>query len=275
MRRLLLLAALALTLGVVACGGDDGDDGGGAKADADAPLRVGASPVPHAEILHYIEDELAPKAGLKLDIKEFSDYVVPNTALADGQLDANYFQTVPYLEDQAKARGIDLVSVKGVHIEPLGIYSRRARALDAVPDGATVAVPNDATNEARALRLLAANRLIALRDGAGQTATTRDIDDNPKDLEFAEVDAAQTPRSLDDTELAVINGNYALEAELTPAKDALALEAPKGNPNVNVLATVEGKRDDPRIRKLADLLTSPEVKRFIERRYRGAVIPAF
>jgi D-methionine transport system substrate-binding protein len=271
MRRVLLLVAIALTLVVAACGGDDD----GSNASADAPLRVGASAVPHAEILRYVDEKLAPRVGLKLDVQEFSDYVVPNTALADGQLDANYFQTVPYLEDQAKARGLDLVAVKGVHIEPLGIYSRKASELGAVPDGSTVAVPNDATNEARALRLLAANRLIRLRDGAGQTATTRDIDDNPKHLEFAEVDAAQTPRSLDDTELAVINGNYALEAKLTPARDALALEQPANNPNVNVLATVRDNQDDPRIRKLARLLTSPEVKRFIERKYAGAVVPAF
>lgn len=272
MRRILTVLLLPLVaLVVAACGG--GDDGAAeGSVAADAPLRVGASPVPHAEILEYIKDELAPKAGLKLEIREFSDYVQPNTALADGQLDANYFQTVPYMEEQAKARNLHLVSIVGVHIEPLGIYSHRLKSLSALRDGATVAIPNDATNEARALRLLAANGLVRLPPGANMTATPRDLTANPKHLKFSELEAAQTPRSLDDVDLGVINGNYALEAKLTPAKDALALESAKNNPNANILATTPEKRGDPRIAKLAKLLTSPEVRRFIEERYHGAVI---
>jgi D-methionine transport system substrate-binding protein len=271
MRRIALAAVAALALVTAACGSDSKDS----AASAGKPLVVGASPVPHAEILEYIAKNLAPKAGLKLEVKQFSDYVLPNTALVDHQLDANYFQTVPYLEDQEKARGFKAVSVVGVHIEPLGIYSKKVDSLTAVPDGAQVALPNDATNEARALRLLEANKLLTLKPGSGQTATTRDIATNPKALKFAEVEAAQTPRALDDAELAVINGNYALEAGLTPAKDALALESPKNNPNANILATLPEERNDPRVKKLAQLLTSPQVKKFIDDKYRGAVIPVF
>jgi D-methionine transport system substrate-binding protein len=275
MRRiaLLLLTLLPLALGLAACGDDSGSS---SSADtADKPLRVGASPVPHAEILDFVAKDLAPKAGLKLEVKEFSDYVLPNTALADGQLDANYFQTPAYLKDQAKARGLDLVSIVGVHIEPLGIYSRKVKDLGAVPNGGKVAIPNDATNENRALQLLVANKLITLKDGATENATVRDVADNPKGLEFEEVDAAQTARALDDVDLAVINGNYALENDLKPAQDALALEQAEGNPNANLLVTLGKEKDDPRVQKLAKLLTSPEVKKFIEDKYQGAVLPAF
>ncbi|HWK26645.1 MAG TPA: MetQ/NlpA family ABC transporter substrate-binding protein [Solirubrobacter sp.] len=277
MRRIALaLAAAALAAGVAACGGsDDKTATASTPQDASRPLVVGASPVPHAEILDYIAKDLAPKAGLKLQVKEFTDYVLPNTALVDHQLDANYFQTPAYLADQEKARGFKAVSIVGVHIEPLGLYSRKIEDVASIPNGAQVAIPNDATNEARALRLLAANGLITLTDNDSQTATVRDIADNPKGLKFAEVEAAQTPRALDDADLAVINGNYALEAELTPAKDALALEQAENNPNQNILVTLPGEQNDPRVKKLARLLTSPEVKQFIDDRYRGAVLPAF
>jgi D-methionine transport system substrate-binding protein len=272
MRRIAVTLAAVLALGLAACGGDDGDD---RAASASDPLVVGASPVPHAEILNYIASDLAPKNGLKLEVKEFTDYVLPNTALVDGQLDANYFQTPAYLKDQEQARGFKAVSIVGVHIEPLGLYSRDVKDLAAIPDGAQVAIPNDPTNEARALRLLAANQLLTLKEGAGETATIRDIASNPKNLDFAEVEAAQTPRALDDADLAVINGNYALEADLTPATDALALEQAENNPNANLLVTLPEERNDPRVKKLAQLLTSPEVKQFIESKYRGAVLPTF
>ena len=270
MRRIALILLAALALGLAACGGDDER-----AASPDDPLVVGASPVPHAEILNYIASDLAPKNGLELEVKEFTDYVLPNTALVDGQLDANYVQTPAYLKDQEQARGFQAASIVGVHIEPLGLYSRDVKDLAAVPAGAQVAIPNDPTNEARALRLLAANQLLTLKDGAGETATIRDIAGNPKNLEFAEVEAAQTPRALDDADLAVINGNYALEADLTPAEDALALEQAEGNPNANLLVTLPEEQNDPRVKKLATLLTSPEVKQFIESKYRGAVLPTF
>jgi D-methionine transport system substrate-binding protein len=272
MRRIALaLSAAVLAVGVAACGGDD-DKPAAASNDTSKPLVVGASPVPHAEILNYIAKDLAPKAGLKLEVKEFTDYVLPNTALVDHQLDANYFQTPAYLADQEKARGFNAVSIVGVHIEPLGLYSRKVSDLASIPQGAQVAIPNDATNEARALRLLAANKLITLKDGSGETATVRDIADNPKGLKFAEVEAAQTPRALDDADLAVINGNYALEAKLTPAKDALALESAENNPNQNILVTLPAEQNDPRVKTLAKLLTSPEVKQFIDSKYQGAVL---
>lgn len=289
MRRILLLPLLllALGLGLAACGDDDdgGDTAasstpaaaettGGSAALSDEPLRVGATPVPHVEILRFVQDELAGRAGLNLEIEEFTDYVVPNTALADGQLDANYFQTPSYLEDQSRARGFDFVSVADVHIEPLGLYSNDVRSIDDIPDGAQVAIPNDAANEARALRLLDANGIIRLEDPESETATPRDVADNPHDLEFTEVEAAQTPRALDDADLAVINGNYALEADLSPADDALVLERAEGNPNVNLLVTTPELESDPRIVELARLLRSPEVRQFIEQQYRGAVIPA-
>jgi D-methionine transport system substrate-binding protein len=273
MRRLAFTLAAVLALGVAACGGDDSTSS--ATTGTSKPLVVGASPVPHAEILNFIAKDLAPKAGLKLEVKEFTDYVVPNTALVDHQLDANYFQTPAYLADQEKARGFKAVSIVGVHIEPLGVYSKKVEALAAIPDGAQVAIPNDATNEARALRLLAANGLVTLEDAQSQTATVRDITANPKHLKFAEVEAAQTPRALDDADLAVINGNYALEADLTPAKDALVLEQAENNPNQNILVTLPEEQDDPRVKKLAELLTSPEVKQFIDAKYKGAVLPAF
>ncbi|MDW5597044.1 MetQ/NlpA family ABC transporter substrate-binding protein [Conexibacter stalactiti] len=291
MRRILLLPLvfLALALGLAACGDsdDDGDTAastapaaaqtdttGGGAALSDEPLRVGATPVPHVEILRFVQDNLAERAGLRLDIQEFTDYVVPNTALEEGQLDANYFQTPGYLRDQSEARGFDFVSVADVHIEPLGLYSNDIRSVEEIPDGAQVAIPNDAANEARALRLLDANGIIRLEDPASETATPRDIADNPKDLEFTEVEAAQTPRALDDADLAVINGNYALEARLSPAEDALVLERAEGNPNVNLLVTTPELESDPRIVELARLLRSPEVRQFIEQQYRGAVIPA-
>jgi D-methionine transport system substrate-binding protein len=274
MRRIALaLAAAALAMGVAACGDDE--KAPGTAADTSKPLVVGASPVPHAEILNFIASDLAPKAGLKLEVKEFTDYVVPNTALVDHQLDANYFQTPAYLKDQEAARGFKAVSIVGVHIEPLGLYSRKIKDVASIPNGAQIAIPNDPTNEARALRLLAANQIITLKDGAGETATTRDIADNPKDLKFAEVEAAQTPRALDDADLAVINGNYALEADLSPATDALVLEAAEGNPNANILVTLPEEQSDPRVKKLAELLTSPEVKKFIDEKYQGAVLPVF
>ena len=238
-------------------------------------VKVGGSPVPHAEILAYIRDNLAAAAGLEIEIVEFTDYVQPNLALNDGLLDANFFQHLPYLEDFNAERGTDLVSVANVHIEPLGIYSRTLKDLAAVSDGAVVLIPNDATNGGRALNLLAANGLITLKPEAGFKATLDDILTNPKNLKITELEAAQLVRSLEDASLAVINGNYALEGGLTPAKDALALESSQGNPYVNILAVRRGNEQNPGILKLISLLNSPEVKNYIESHYAGSVLPAF
>jgi D-methionine transport system substrate-binding protein len=266
-----VLATGALTLGLAACGSDKGD----AKAKSTDTLVVAATPVPHAEILDYIKDNLAKKAGLNLEVKEFTDYVQPNNATEDGSVDANYFQTQPYLEDFNKKNGTHLESVATVHLEPLGLYSKKAKKVEDLAKGGTIAVPNDADNESRALRFLASTGVITLKKGSEATATPADVAKNPKDLKFKEVEAAQTPRSLEDVDGAVINGNYAIGADLSPAKDALALESTKNNAYNNVLAVKKGNESDPRVKKLAKLLTSPEVKKFIEDKYKGSVLPSF
>ncbi|MET8461127.1 MetQ/NlpA family ABC transporter substrate-binding protein [Streptomyces parvulus] len=265
-----VLAAGALTLGLSACGSDKNS-----ASDTSGPLVVAATPVPHAEILNYVKDNLAQKEGLDLEVKEFTDYVTPNTATEDGSVGANYFQTEPYLADFNKKNGTHLKSVASVHLEPLGLYSKKADKTGDLKNGATIALPNDTVTEARALQLLASEGLITLKDGAGNSATTADITKNPKNLEFKELEAAQTPRSLNDVDAAVINGNYALEADLKPAKDALVLESAKDNPNVNLLVVKEGQENDPRVKKLAKLLTSPEVKKYIEDNFAGSVLPSF
>jgi D-methionine transport system substrate-binding protein len=270
------LASLLLIAGLAACGSSTDS----APAATDSPgeslgtVTVGATPVPHAEILQFVQQELAPAAGLDVKVVEFTDYVQPNVALAEGQLDANYFQTVPYLAEQSAAAGWDFVNVGGVHLEPLGLYSQKFTDVADLPTGATVAIPNDPTNGGRALRLLAANDLIGLKDTGDVSPTARDITDNPKDLRIREIDAAQLPRSLQDVDAAVINGNFAIEANLNPAKDALVLESSEGNPNVNILVARNGQQGDPRIQALIGLLQSPEVTAFIEEKYSGAVIPA-
>ncbi|MCX4910210.1 MetQ/NlpA family ABC transporter substrate-binding protein [Streptomyces sp. NBC_00878] len=266
-----VLAAGALTLGLTACGSEQASG----SADTSAPLIVAASPVPHAEILTYVKDNLAEDAGLDLEVKEFTDYVLPNTATEDGSVGANYFQNQPYLDDFNKKNGTHVVPVVTVHLEPLGLYSNKIEKADELKSGATVAVPNDTVNEARALKLLDANGIITLKDGAGNDATPKDIAKNPKNLKFKELEAAQTPRSLDDVDAAVINGNYAIESDLKPSEDALVLESAKNNPYGNFLAVKEGNEDDPRVKKLAKLLTTPEVKKFIEDKYAGSVVASF
>ncbi|MGX1473219.1 UNVERIFIED_CONTAM: D-methionine transport system substrate-binding protein [Streptomyces canus] len=266
-----VFAAGALTFGLSACGSSGSDS----ASDTSGPLVVAASPTPHAEILNYVKENLAKKAGLDLEVKEFTDYVTPNTATEDGSVGANYFQNQPYLDDFNKKRGTHIVPVVTVHLEPLGLYSHKVKSADALKSGATIAVPNDSVNEARALKLLAANGIITLKDGVGNEATPSDIAKNPKNLTFKELEAAQTPRSLDDVDAAVVNGNYAIEADLKPATDALVLESAKNNPYGNFLAVKDGDEDDPRVKKLAKLLTSPEVKKFIEDKYAGSVLASF
>lgn len=271
------LTALAgvLAVGLTACSSSKSSGShSSASADGVDSITVAASPVPHAQILDYVRDNLAAKAGLKLTVKEFTDYVQPNLATQDGEVGANYFQHTPYLDDFNKSKGTDLVPVAGVHLEPLGLYSHKAKSLDAIKDGATIAVPNDATNEGRALKLLADNHLITLKSGAGTTATEKDVASNPKHLTFRPLEAAELPRTLDDVDAAVINGNYALEAKLTPSRDALALEKTAGNPYVNILVVKKGHENDPAVKKLATLLTSEQVKQYIEKTFNGSVIPA-
>ncbi|MFD8323438.1 MetQ/NlpA family ABC transporter substrate-binding protein [Kitasatospora purpeofusca] len=266
-----VLATAGIALSLAACG----SNGDSSSSDANAPLTVVASPTPHGQILKYVKDNLADKAGLKLNVKEVTDYVTPNTAVQDGSADANYFQHVPYLEDFNKKRGTDIVSVEAVHLEPLGVYSKKVKAIAELPDGATIGLPNDATNEGRALKLLADNKLITLKDGAGTGATPADVTGNPKNFKWKELEAAQLPRSIADLDAAVINGNYALDSGLKPATDAIVLEKAEGNPYANILAVKKGKENDPRVKKLAELLHSPEVKKYIDDTFQGSVIPAF
>jgi D-methionine transport system substrate-binding protein len=275
-RSLSSLAAILAVAGVVAaCGGDAKP--AGSPTSATAPLKVGASPVPHAEILDYIAKNLAPKAGLKLDVVTYDDYVQPNVALQEGKLDANYFQHVPYLDQQKKDNPSydDLEALQPVHLEPLGIYSKKLTDVKAVPRGGTVTLSNDPANEARGLKLLQQAGLITLKPGAGLDATPKDVATNPKGLKLETIAPANLPRTLDDADLSIINGNYAIEAHLSPAKDALVLESPKDNPYANLLVVKDDEAKDPRVEKLEALLRSPQVKQFIERRYQGSVIPAF
>ncbi|MET8576260.1 MetQ/NlpA family ABC transporter substrate-binding protein [Streptomyces sp. NPDC005012] len=265
-----VLTAGALTLGLSACGGSDDK-----AASSDGPLIVAATPVPHAEILTYVKDNLAEKEGLDLEVKEFTDYVTPNTATEDGSVGANYFQTKPYLDDFNKKNGTHLVPVVSVHVEPLGLYSDKFEKADELKNGATIAVPNDTANEARALKLLADNGLIELKKGSEADATPADITKNPKNLKFKEIEAAQTPRALADVDAAVVNGNYAIEADLKPAEDAVVLESAENSPFGNYLVVKEGSEDDPRVKKLVKLLTSPEVKKFVEDKYAGSVLATF
>ena len=265
-RSALLAAALSL---VVAAGS-------ATAAQATTKIRVGASPTPHAEILKVANDVLKPQ-GYELQIIEYSDYVQPNMALEGKELDANFFQHKPYLDDFNKEKGTKLVSIGTVHYEPFGIYAGKTKSLGALKDGAMVAVPNDTTNEARALLLLQSNGLIKLKDGAGLTATRRDIAENPKKLKIEEIEAAQLVRALPDVDLAIINGNYAIDAGLNVA-DALAIEDSEGEAGTayaNVLVVKEGHENDDAIQALYTALCSDEVRTYMEETYGGAVVPLF
>ena len=264
-RTLLTLAAAALAL--AACG-----QGAEKAADADGPLIIGATAVPHAEILEVVKPILAAE-GVPIEIKVFNDYVQPNVQLSERRLDVNYFQTKPYLDEFNAARGTSLITVAGVHVEPLGLYSRKHTALTALPTGAQVILPNDASNTGRSLLLLQSAGLITLRDGQNPLQTVRDITGNPKGLVFREVEAATIPRILPQVDAAVINTNYALDAGLKPRADALVLEG-ANSPYVNYLVARPDNQDDPRVQALARALRSQAVRDFITRKYEGAVIPA-
>ena len=265
-RSLLLSAAAVLTL--AACG-----QGAGQKSGAEGtPLLVGATAVPHAEILEQVKPILAAE-GVPIEIKVFNDYVQPNVQLAEKRLDVNYFQTKPYLDEFNAARGTSLVTVAGVHVEPLGLYSRKHKALADLPNGAQVVLPNDASNTGRALLLLQAAGLITLKDPQNPLQIVRDIATNPKGLKFQEVEAATIPRILPQVDGAVINTNYALDAGLKPKTDALQLEG-ADSPYVNYLVARPDNQDDQRIQALANALRGQAIKDFIATKYEGAVIPA-
>ena len=244
---------------------------------AGTTLKVAASPTPHAEILNAAKDILAEQ-GITLEVVEFSDYVQPNLVTESGEVDANYFQHTPYLESFNEENGTHLVSVGAIHYEPFGIYPGKSNDLENIADGATIAVPNETTNEARALQLLAAQGLITVRDGAGLTATINDITENPHNLKIEEIEAAQLPRTVQDVDFAVINGNYAMEAGFSVGKDALATEdasSEAAQTYANVLVVKEGRENDPAIQALYAALTSDTIKDFINNTYDGAVVPIF
>lgn len=236
-------------------------------------LKIGATAVPHSEILNFIKDDLTEK-GVELDIVEFNDYVTPNIALDDGSLDANFFQHIDYLEQFNADRGLDLVSAIKVHSEPMGFYSDKYTSLEEIPEGASIAVPNDPTNEGRALVLLHTNGLITLNDPENAKATPIDIVDNPKNLKFEELEAAQLPRVLPDVAGAVINTNYAWDADLNPTEDAIIMEG-SDSPYVNVIAVRNGDQDNEKIQILKEVIQSEKVREFILEKYEGAVVPAF
>ena len=285
MKKKIFALALALALGasLTACGisGSSAASSSAASASGSSSamtvLKVAASPTPHAEILAQVKDDLA-KQGIDLQVTEYDDYVVPNTAVEEGDEDANYFQHQPYLDKFNKENGTHLVSVGAIHYEPLGIYPGKTKSLDALPDGATVGVPNDASNEARALQLLQAQGLIKLKDGAGLNATPNDIVDNPKNLQFKELEAAMLPNVTSEMDIAVINGNYALEAGFSSAKDALALEdanSEAAKTFANIIVVKEGHENDPAIKALVKALQSDKVRDYINNTYNGNVLPVF
>ncbi len=274
-----LILSLSIVGGLLAgCGNNDA---AGKKADTDSAqelevIKVGASITPHAEILRSVSDELE-KQGYKLEVVEYNDYIIPNTALESGELDANYIQHLPYLEDFNKENGTDIVSVADIHYEPFGIYAGKSDSLENLKEGAVIAVPNDTTNEARALLLLQDQGLIKLKVNAGLTATVKDIADNPKNFEIKELEAAQVPKALQDVDVAAINTNYALEANLK-LSDALASEGADSlaaKTYANIIAVKEGNENAEKIKALIDAVKSEQVKKFIEDKYDGAVVPIF
>lgn len=268
--------ALALSLSLAACGAKEETPAETTPDETPAEtttLTVAASPTPHAQILEQCVPILAEQ-GIELVINEYSDYVVPNTAVEDGDEDANYFQHIPYLEEFNASRGTHLVDVASVHIEPMAIYAGKTASLEELPDGASIAVPNDPTNEGRALLLLEAQGLITLSDSSNLSSTPKDIAENPKNLTFVEVEAATIPSIVSEVDLAVINSNYALGAGYNPVTDSLAIES-SDSPYVNVLVVKEGNEDNPAIQALVEALHSDTIRTYIEDTFDGAVVPAF
>ena len=277
-RRFSILAlVLALALGALsACGGGSSSGSEGGDDSADKTIKVAASPTPHAEILNSISDALAEE-GWTLEVVEFEDYVQPNVATTEGDVDANYFQHVPYLDEYNTENGTDLVAVGNVHYEAMGVYKGSKDSFDALADGDKIAVPNDTTNEARALQLLAANGVLTLKEGVGLEATKTDIVDNPKNVEIVELEAASIPGALADVALGVINANYALGAQLT-TDDAVAYEAQDSEAAetyVNVIVVNKGNEESEKTKALVAAVQTDAVKKFIEEKYSGAVIAKF
>lgn len=248
------------------------------KAPAETPaevveITIGVSPEPHSKLVSLIVDDLAEE-GIEVKTVEFTDYVKPNHALADGELDANFFQHKPYLDDFIAKENLDLVSIGGVHVEPMALYTNEAKSLDEIKDGAEIAIPNDTVNGGRALLLLEANGLIRLKEGVGLEATEKDVVENPKNIKFTALEAATLPRVLGEVDGAVINGNYALEAGLNPVEDGIVVEG-KESPYANIVAVRAGEENEEVFVKLMEALQSDEIRTYIEENYNGGVVPAF
>jgi D-methionine transport system substrate-binding protein len=271
-----LVLAGIVALGLVGCGGATNTGStGSTDSKTDKVIKIGVTPKPHEEIVN-IAKPLLEKEGYTVEITEFNDYNQPNTAVQEGDLDANFYQHTPYLKEQNASKGYNLVSVGAIHLEPMGLYSHKIKSLDELKDGATIAVPNDPSNEARALKLLAGKGLFKIKEG--ELVTTKDITENPKNLKFTELEAAAVPRAIDDVDAAVINGNYAIEAKFNPTKDAIIIEdkdSEAAKPYANIIVVKEGNEKQEKIQALVKAMTSPEVKAFIEKEYNGAVIPVF
>lgn len=277
MQKLFKFALAFGLLAFIGCGDTADKKGGEANASANnasavsQTITVGATPVPHAEILEFVKADLANE-GFELVVKEFNDYVQPNLATDSGELDANFFQHIPYLEEFNKNKGTALVSVAGIHLEPMGVYSRKHSSFTIVSDGVSIAVPNDPTNESRALDIIAKTGVVTFKESALKTPL--DIVSNPKNIVFKELEAAQMPRALDDTDFAVINSNFAMAAGLKPTEDSLVMED-KSSPYVNVLVVKAGNEESAKTKALIKALQSEKVKAFIAEKYQGAVVPAF
>lgn len=265
--------AAGLTLSLAGCQDKAPEAPAAGAAPKAAVLTIGVSPVPHADIVNFVAPTLKNQ-GIEVKVVEFSDYVQPNLSLADKELDANFFQHKPYLDEFAESRGLKLESLVAVHIEPMGVYSKSVKKVEDLAEGAKIAIPNDPTNGGRALKVLETAGLIKLKADAGILATPNDIVENPKKLSFLEIEAAQLPRALDDVAAAVINSNFALGANLNPTKDAIAIES-KDSPYANIVAIRAGESNREDLQKLKAVLTSPEVKKFLEDKFQGSVVPAF
>ena len=272
-KKLSVLAAAALMAVAFLAAGCGSDSQTTASSDKNVTVTVGATPVPHAEILNEIKPLLA-KEGVDLKVVEFTDYVKPNLALNDKELDANFFQHTPYLDKFNSEHGTKLKAIAKIHVEPMGIYSRKIKDLKDLADGAKVAIPNDPTNGGRALLILQSAGLITLKDGGNITSTVQDVVKNDKNLQFVELDAAQIPRSLDDTDLACVNTNYAIPAGLNPQKDSLLVES-KDSPYANVLVVRQGDENNETYKKVLAIYQSEPIKKFIEDHFQGTILPAF
>lgn len=263
---LALIVVLSLSF-LVGCSSDAGNSGDLEK------IKIGVTPEPHRKLVELVIDDLKEQ-GVDVEVVEFTDYITPNTTLADGEIDANFFQHTPYFEDFIEKQELDLVSIGTVHVEPMALYSNSSKSIEELKDNAEVAIPNDSVNGGRALLLLQANGLIKLDESAGIEATEKDIIDNPKNLKIKALEAAFLPRALDDVDAAVINGNYALEAGLNPLKDGLIIEGGE-SPYANIVVVRKGEESEEKFTKLLKALQSEKLKTYIEEKYEGSVVPAF